>query len=176
MFSALRHTVLPLFIAFSLAPAGCGAVDTGDAGQADGGVNEAGDANATADGSACISAPIVGTSCTAGQIACPIQVDACCGGVVPVCQGSPATWMSFGLGCACPNTPCGDKSCNGGQVCKVQHSGVDGGSTGYRCEDMPTACAKEWTCACVKANIGGNCTASSCDDTGNHVKITCMGQ
>lgn len=185
MRSPFRRTLFSLFV-LALVPLGCGSTASpgSTALGSDGGIeSDSGDASPTndasgntSDGSACLPAPAVGTPCTVGQVACPIHVDACCGGVVPVCQGSPPTWMSFGVGCACRNTPCGDKSCNGNQVCKAQGPGTPGGSTTYTCEDMPAACAKEWTCACVKASLGASCTVSACDDTGNHVKVTCIGQ
>lgn len=186
MIPALRPVLVPLLVSLALAPVGCGSTAPGGttALASDGGIENDGaatkdaetDAPISADGSACIPAPAVGSACIAGQVACPIHVDACCGGVVPVCQGSPATWVSFGVGCACTSRPCGDRSCGGNQICKAVSAGVPAGNPAFSCEEMPKACATEWTCDCVKANLGATCTASACVDKGNHVDLTCMGQ
>lgn len=125
--------------------------------------------------SGCIELPAEGTACAPGQVSCD-RVDLCCASAAQ-CDPTTSKWKLSGNACLlCESRPCGDKTCTGNQLCLARASGVSGGATSYECTAYPTACAREWTCACVEKNAP-NCTLvpGGCSDTVFPVKLSCMG-
>lgn len=168
--------------AFVVVLVGCGSVlqDTGSTssgGETDSSAPDVSrESEPPSNGGACKVAPLVGSSCGLGDVACEPRVDVCCTGTAALtCQGTPPTWAASGTGCDCKRAVCGDKVCDGGQVCLMHPSGTDGGTTWYRCVEMPSACAAEWTCGCVQANLIGECNAVRCVDANFAVRVTCQG-
>jgi hypothetical protein len=45
---------------------------------------------------------------------------------------------------------CGDKSCGANTICVEVVPGTDGGTPQFSCDSIPTACASQPTCACLK--------------------------
>ena len=128
------------------------------------------------DASACVPSPTVGTPCVSGQKSCE-KIDGCCLPQV-VCDATKGTWELLYLRCACQGVPCGTSTCPGTQYCQAQASGVDGGGTTYTCTDYPPACARQWTCACLQANLPARCAAppASCVEASGRPTLTCAGQ
>ena len=126
---------------------------------------------------ACVPSPTVGGACVFGQVSCD-RVDMCCAQTV-TCDEATQKWKDSGVACLqCEGFACGDKNCEGGQVCLERASGVDGGTASHECVAMPAACARQWSCDCVTKNLGSACTVSpvkACTDTRTHVTVSCMG-
>lgn len=131
---------------------------------------DAGNAKDVAD--ACVNGATLGGACIAGQISCD-KVDACCAGTL-VCDPGTQKWKSSGLTCLlCASFSCGPKTCNGGQFCLLR-TATDGGVS-HECAPMPPACARQWTCGCVK-NTPLNCAMTgSCTESNFHVTLSCPG-
>lgn len=133
-----------------------------------------------------------GASCKPSDVACGTGGDVCCTGFFACMSGK---WVQEYPGCACmvdfdagkdaapadagPFT-CGPSlTCMPGSYCVDQPPGVafDGGPPPdyFSCDPIPAACAATPTCACVKAN--GACPTSvvSCDESGGHVTVHCLG-
>jgi hypothetical protein len=145
----------------------------------DAGTDAAADAvsEAGGDGGSCVPSPVVGSPCKVGDVSCDV-VDACCAPSYG-CSPQSKTWQPMEAGCMCAGFKCGDKTCMGSQFCVSRGSGVDGGGTSYECAEYPTACARQWTCDCVKKNIGPSCLQNPpgiCNDSAGHPMLSCMGQ
>ena len=149
----------------------------------DGGMDASSDAVSEGGGDAgsCVPSPVTGTACKVGDVSCD-KVNACCAPSY-ACSPQSKTWEALAVGCACIGFTCGDKTCAGTQICVVRGSGVlvpDGGkSTFYECAEYPAACARQWTCDCLKKNIGPSCMlspAGGCDESKGHPTLTCMSQ
>ena len=141
------------------------------------------------DGKTCVD-PVVGAVCSIGDPLCPGNEGGCCAGYVWGCVSG--KWAKQGLGCPCvpedtgiksdalPTDAgpfaCGSSSCVSGELCKVQESGIDGGSSFSSCSALPAGCEATPSCTCVKAKIPASCTVRECNDDGKgHVTVKCMG-
>lgn len=171
----------------------CGGSTTapiGDARDAGGSDGAASDATTTTDGagptdsgggdpdaaSGCVHLPAAGSPCVPGQVSCD-RVDLCCASAAQ-CDPATKTWKLSGNSCLlCSTHGCGDKTCSGVQMCVAHTPGVPGGQVTYECAPYPTACVREWTCACVGMNLPAGCTmaVNGCNDAELPVKLSCMG-
>lgn len=159
---------------------GCGGTTTVPV-DGDGGTDAAADAiseGGGGDAGSCVPSPVPGTACKVGDVSCD-KVDGCCAPSY-ACNALSKKWELLAVGCACMGFKCGNSTCMGTQICVARGSGVDGGGTSYTCAEYPTACARQWTCDCVKKNIGSSCLSNPpgppCDESTGHPSITCMGQ
>lgn len=124
----------------------------------------------------CVPLPAPGSPCVPGQVSCD-RVDLCCASAAQ-CDPATRTWKLSGNACLlCPTHGCGDKTCSGTEMCVAHIPGVPGGQVSYECAPYPTACAREWTCACVGKNLPAGCTltVNGCNGVDLPVKISCMG-
>ena len=178
-------------VVLAAVPAACGGTATAptndprDAGGTDSGSSDgaAGDGATSSDGSAVdasndggIPLPAEGTSCVPGQLSCD-RVDLCCASAA-ACDAVTKRWKLSGQECLlCQTHGCGDKTCQGTEMCVAQAPGAAGGQPTYGCAPYPAACAREWTCGCVEKNLPAGCTlaVNGCNDTDLPVKISCMG-
>lgn len=152
-----------LLVFFAVAAFGCG---TSSSTNSDGGTDSSG---------GCINAT-EGDSCNANDVACSTGGDVCCTGFLQCNSGH---WVKEFPGCACQTGTftCGPVTCTTGQFCKKQESGVDGGSPFYSCDNVPSSCTTDQSCACV--GDAGACTptaVASCMDSQGHLVVDCMGQ
>jgi hypothetical protein len=151
-----------LLLLLALAVAGCG---TSSSTNNDGGGGDGGCINATE-----------GDSCNANDVSCSTGGDICCTGFLQCVSGH---WVKEYPGCACQTGTftCGAVTCTLGQFCKKQESGFDGGSPFYSCDNVPSSCTNDQSCACVAD--AGVCTptaVASCTDSQGHAVVDCMGQ
>ena len=131
--------------------------------------------------------PVQGAKCSTGDVSC-VQGNPCCDGKWDCTNGR---WNLLMFGCACLPADagwdagpfvCGGATCTASQMCVDQAPGIafpDGGTPphSYSCSGIPSACAPNPTCACVKAN--GACAPTglaSCDENAGHITVHCLGQ
>ena len=154
-----------------------GASPGSDASEAsDGGVEPADGPSADAAGG-CVELPAEGTPCVPGQRSCD-RVNLCCASEAR-CDPTTKMWKLVGPACLrCDARACGNRTCAGDQLCVAVHApGAPGATPSYECMAYPTACAREWTCACVEKNLPAGCTplANGCSDPLALVSLACMG-
>jgi hypothetical protein len=155
------HAMRTFVLLFALGLVGCGTSSS---------TNDAG----TDSSGGCIDAK-EGDSCNANDNACSLG-DACCNGAF-VCQSG--KWMKEFPGCACQvgTFTCGTQTCSTGQICKTQESGIDGGLASYSCDDVPSTCTTDQSCACASdAGVCAPTAVASCMDSQGHLVVDCMGQ